>query len=655
MLQLCDKLIKSNAKPLEIRNVLKEELKKLKPNVSATAVPDGVSSYKAALHNSVVVSRKALVRKNIHQAEEGGGGERFFCSHCQKQFPSNALLQRHMKHAESHMAGVSDGESRQKDLHRAKRISSLVHNFLAQLQARQRLQTGNTMSLAKKRWLSAYDKVKLELSMDRTTIMLLESYNLRNQTKIYDKSKILFEGSKLFWPSDTTVELHFFLHDEAYLQKISPWKTAIIEVIGYDPLRGHELPRLYLSYNMINDYCHEDIRLAARKAMDHVEMNRLARCTIAKCILQCLELEVEPGTATRRRLALNTTHLHLRNHEGNDSSTISPVRGRKSLSGPQPSPSLASGLTPGANHRRHTVADVTRDALADNHCAPNTYSTIEGQVGHTGAGTSARGVVNGGMGVGMGVGMGMGRGVDVSHCFGRSSLTAMMVRKTRVVTAVAQCVLLAAEVADHLNPIVIVRRRRSIDTISREGKTNPSDQQQLSEASALAESVSVSVAEDAANTDNEAGHGKDRGGSGGATATTRGKRDKGGMWSKDEWGVGGGLSVGASGPHVSEMSALAHRAEAVSSLLSRSVAGFEHVAAQWRRHHREGLSRSKAQWIHAIGRIVVLNDVKKFKHILEEEKRLDFPGVQGTAAQCPPPALSPTRSLLRSSTGATTR
>ncbi len=68
----------------------------------------------------------------------------------------------------------------------------------------------------------------------------------------------MFEGYKLFWRTQTSIYLHLYLHDSEDIR----WQlqSSIVEVVGLDPVKQRELPRLYLNYSAIYSLLHEDIR-----------------------------------------------------------------------------------------------------------------------------------------------------------------------------------------------------------------------------------------------------------------------------------------------------------------------------------------------------------------------------------------------------------
>mmetsp|Transcript_4144 Transcript_4144/g.9083 ORF Transcript_4144/g.9083 Transcript_4144/m.9083 type:complete len:424 (-) Transcript_4144:375-1646(-) len=69
-----------------------------------------------------------------------------------------------------------------------------------------------------------------------------ESVKLTNKQEEGKHYKLLYSGSKLFWRTQDTVDLNVYHH-------LLP---ATVEVIAYDPTRGRELNRLYLSYSQLS-------------------------------------------------------------------------------------------------------------------------------------------------------------------------------------------------------------------------------------------------------------------------------------------------------------------------------------------------------------------------------------------------------------------
>ena len=151
---------------------------------------------------------------------------------------------------------------------------------------------------AKRRWLWAFKKVMLQLAIDRTTQILVMS--LQKETA---PATLLFEGSKLFWKFQYTVQLHIYHHEQQ--SRISDGsKSSIIEIIGYCVSKHRELGRLYLAYSVLEGLLSSEItkKIAASQIGSHNRSlaayrvskndNHIRDDTILNFILQHLQVEV---------------------------------------------------------------------------------------------------------------------------------------------------------------------------------------------------------------------------------------------------------------------------------------------------------------------------------------------------------------------------
>ena len=72
--------------------------------------------------------------------------------------------------------------------------------------------------------------------------------------------KILYDGTKLFWRTQESVDLHIYLHDDEDVVEKTPGKSTILELVGFDNEKQKEYPRLYINFNVIFNHLQDKIK-----------------------------------------------------------------------------------------------------------------------------------------------------------------------------------------------------------------------------------------------------------------------------------------------------------------------------------------------------------------------------------------------------------
>lgn len=127
-----------------------------------------------------------------------------YCAICQMAFKSEAFLKRHINYSDLHINNVK---------------------------AKQLLEDYKTQG------------VNLPPSFVDNNINSTPNLNIISKQVEGTHFKLLYTGSKLFWRTQETIELHFYYH-------ILP---STIEIISFDNEKNRELPRIYLDYTRTFD------------------------------------------------------------------------------------------------------------------------------------------------------------------------------------------------------------------------------------------------------------------------------------------------------------------------------------------------------------------------------------------------------------------
>lgn len=261
----------------------------------------------AGLNNSVK-HHFGRVHGHGHPPSAGGGGEiklsgPFNCDLCKATFSNAHQLDRHIKYSDRHARSI-------RDHCRAGQLSLLAHRCVEAFRkaAIEKANAQQNWSRAKIRWHWAYNKVKMQNAIDKTSEMLMEIYHAKSSKK-GTKGNFLFEGSKFFWRSQENIELHIYLHDEDTVKQGSPDGSWVIEVIGFEHEKNRELERLYLSYGVLTRVLRSEIAAAIEKVKRHVAGDKkVIHNVLVEFLLNNLQTAPFPGKAAHKQLILVTSN-----------------------------------------------------------------------------------------------------------------------------------------------------------------------------------------------------------------------------------------------------------------------------------------------------------------------------------------------------------
>ena len=221
---------------------------------------------------------KNIVTSNIRNDDS----VKLKCDVCSSTFKTAALLERHIKYSYIHARTLEEQGNIQKQQERAKRIAVMIHKSLqAVRKAIIKRESSARHSKARKRWLWAYEKVKINIAIAKTTKDLIAYYRSNLKTQKINTAKMLFDGSKLFWRTQESIELHIYLHDDEALINSIPNKSPVLEVIGFEVSQRKEMMRLYVNYKVIQTHLCSKIEstiLAMRQKVE--EPNNTSFATI---------------------------------------------------------------------------------------------------------------------------------------------------------------------------------------------------------------------------------------------------------------------------------------------------------------------------------------------------------------------------------------
>lgn len=185
------------------------------------------------------------------------------CEICNTSFKTVALLERHIKYSYIHARAVEDQEKLHKQQERAKRIATMIHNCLQVVRKTMLKRDASARNnKVKMRWLWAYEKVKINIAIAKTTKELVAYYRSNLKTQKINKAKMLFDGSKLFWRTQESIELNIYLHDDEKVVHSIPDKSPVLEVIGFDVSKQKEFQRLYVNFYILQTHLYSKIETA---------------------------------------------------------------------------------------------------------------------------------------------------------------------------------------------------------------------------------------------------------------------------------------------------------------------------------------------------------------------------------------------------------
>lgn len=241
-----------------------------KPELSRPRTKDPRSVRVGINQGSIVSSPHDIIKSKqiIEEVEEGDQENPYSCTLCHTSFKTEALLERHVKFSYIHAKMLKDIEDAKLEEERAKKIAVMVHESIKRVRkVIMQRQVSARGSKARSRWLWAFDKVKSKLAIAKTTESLQLMYRSNLKYAKCDASKLIYDGSKFFWRSQVSIDLHMYLHDDDETKVHIPNHSPVLEVIGYDVHKQKEYMRLYLSYFAVRDSIKDKINEALTIAM----------------------------------------------------------------------------------------------------------------------------------------------------------------------------------------------------------------------------------------------------------------------------------------------------------------------------------------------------------------------------------------------------
>jgi hypothetical protein len=241
------------------------------------------------------------------------------CDLCNQTFKTPALLEKHIKFSELHAKMVREVESRKKQEAREEKILVIARRFIEQLRLSvsrahyQKLKSN--YSKAKTLWMSSIKRIRLRNAVARTYLFL---YRKVPKKFNYSQTNELFEGSKFFWRSQVTLEIHMYLHDDENMKEFAPGESKVIEVIGFDPSEQKELQRLHVSYTAIMDYLKDECKDAikqkqkkVKRSLAEVDLKKIRDKVVVDYIYNHLNFETAPARHHQKgkRLILQASSL----------------------------------------------------------------------------------------------------------------------------------------------------------------------------------------------------------------------------------------------------------------------------------------------------------------------------------------------------------
>jgi len=215
--------------------------------------------------------------------------EQPYCPTCKMVFKSDGLLQRHIKYSTVHSEHLKEAQQQH--------CSSLLVSNSEPVLATVRSTSSDHVHTLNQQFSSP----SLLLSRQATASRLLSSPSIaEGETEEADEDKglqqkektykLLYSGSKFFWRTKETIDLHIYLHFA------SSDEEEVLEMIGYDLNTREELSRLYLSYpkyvNMLEthpNHHHTFVQLK-NEVLDEVEYDRKKRKLLMSALLERVQV-----------------------------------------------------------------------------------------------------------------------------------------------------------------------------------------------------------------------------------------------------------------------------------------------------------------------------------------------------------------------------
>lgn len=212
-----------------------------------------------------------------------------YCDICNKKFESKTLYDKHIKFSMIHEQNVRDREEVVDAVVKASYFASVTYAAIVLLQTttgkklnsvkaaiavkdKRRnskgivpVQNAVELSVAKKRWDVSIKKVLLQNSVQKVTTLLTKQ--LANKRIPGNDPVMLYNGTKIFWKVNTSLDIQIALHDlipnvpSEVAERVtgSATKRKVIEIIPRNNNLLRELDRTYLDYQVLLDHLNPSI------------------------------------------------------------------------------------------------------------------------------------------------------------------------------------------------------------------------------------------------------------------------------------------------------------------------------------------------------------------------------------------------------------
>jgi hypothetical protein len=244
------------------------------------------------------------------------------CKLCKVSFETAAQLKRHINFSQLHCGNVKDYAAQRNSAIRAKRCANVVQAainiFLTTLTYVRSQQAA--LSPVQYRWWCAGRRIIRQLRIQDTFKYLVKLYNIGAGTIPSDPFEVLFEGTKLFWRTQETLDIHMYLHHDAHTRSVTTGGVAVVQISGYNKRTKQEVERLFVSYEAVSQLIESQLRadLAAKSTKQEAVVRRkslnnlldavdVTREMVAEYIQARLELAVVPSNVGKQKLVLSTS------------------------------------------------------------------------------------------------------------------------------------------------------------------------------------------------------------------------------------------------------------------------------------------------------------------------------------------------------------
>ncbi len=214
----------------------------------------------------------------------------FYCDICNKSFDSLVLYDKHTKFSKMHEQNIRDREDVVDAVVKASYFASVTYSAIVLLQSttvkklnsvkaaldiKQNrrnskriipVQPEIELSVAKKRWNVCIKKVLLQNSVHKVTNLLTKL--LANKRLPGNDPILLYNGTKIFWKANISLDIQIALHDDIKSNNSEPVipgsissnkKRKVIEIIPRNNNLLRELDRTYLDYQVLLDHLNPSI------------------------------------------------------------------------------------------------------------------------------------------------------------------------------------------------------------------------------------------------------------------------------------------------------------------------------------------------------------------------------------------------------------